>query len=316
MLTGAKVALGRLSVGGLLTVGALSLWALPAAADGEGECLRGTCEIIVTDPGAPSEPEAGDDTTPVGDTGGRGSDDGEDSGNSGEGSDDGDAEEGGPSVCQWSLQEPQDAPPAGKTAADGAWYECARELDLLRPDDGGGGGTVTTVEWLDAPPEELETMTPQQAAQVLMASFTLKGIDPGMVPRYDQGNEGTVGMPVWMWVNNTSDSAAWGPFAKSDTIGGLSMSATARADSVTWHMGDGNTVVCHGPGTEYQTSYGNTASPDCGYKYLSKGNYEVTAVTNWTVEWTGGGTSGTIPTTTSTTINVPIGQLQAVNIQP
>lgn len=219
--------------------------------------------------------------------------------------------------CYWSLQDPQEEPPAGKNPEDGAWYDCSRPIpDRTAPGRAGSNFTVTS-EWRETAPTDVVEMTPGQAAQILVASFQLQGIDPGMVPRYDQGQEGTVGMPVWMWVRNTSDTLAWGPYTRSEQIGGLAMSATARVASVTWHMGDGKTVVCTGPGTPYQEAYGKQPSPDCGYKYTSRGTYQVTAVTNWEVSWTGpGGASGMIPTTTQTTVDVPVGSLQAVNVAP
>jgi hypothetical protein len=101
----------------------------------------------------------------------------------------------------------------------------------------------------------------------------------------------------------------------------VSVTARAQPGVVSWSMGDGRTVDCHGAGTPY-ASDGDPArgSPDCGYTYRrsSAGQpgqaFTVTATVHWTVSWSGAGRSGTFPgLTTTATIALPVAESQAVN---
>ena len=103
---------------------------------------------------------------------------------------------------------------------------------------------------------------------------------------------------------------------------GLSVTATATAESIAWDMGDGHTVTCKTPGTPYAASDGLAPSPDCGYTYtqpsghMPGGTYTITATTTWKVTWTSSdGESGALPplTTPPSTVAVKVGELQAVN---
>jgi hypothetical protein len=114
-----------------------------------------------------------------------------------------------------------------------------------------------------------------------------------------------VGVPVWLWVENPQP-LTWGPYTETATLGGQTITATARVTSVRWDMGDGGSQVCGGTGTAYTTGYGVTDSPTCGYRYRttseSQGGdrYTVTPTSQWVVEWTSvAGPSGTINLTTS-----------------
>ncbi|MDZ5146337.1 hypothetical protein [Microbacterium testaceum] len=129
-----------------------------------------------------------------------------------------------------------------------------------------------------------------------------------------------VGIPVWLWVDQPSEST-WGPITKTATYGGVTVTATASVQSLTWSSGDGQNVTC-GVGTAFDEAYwadkAAQDSPTCGFRYqhTSKdGAFALSATTNWTVAWSAGGQTGNIqmPTVTSST-TVRVGELQSVNV--
>jgi len=131
-----------------------------------------------------------------------------------------------------------------------------------------------------------------------------------------------VGIPVWLWVAQPSPTT-WGPYSKTATLGGVTVTATASVTDVTWSTGDGQTVNC-GLGTAFnEAAMANqlaTDSPTCGFRFQhtstsqAGGAFTVTATTHWSVEWTGGGQNGQIaePNAQSSTA-VHVGELQSVN---
>lgn len=130
-------------------------------------------------------------------------------------------------------------------------------------------------------------------------SMNLAAIDIGIVPEPRPGYVGIVGMPVWMWAANPSPNTV-GPITASASAGGITVTATARVDTITWSMGDGSTVVCQGAGTPYDESYGDAQSPDCGHVYTVTsagepgGKFTVAATSDWVIDWAGAGQTGTI----------------------
>ena len=77
-------------------------------------------------------------------------------------------------------------------------------------------------------------------------------------------------------------------------------------------MGDGQVVVCQGPGTPYLDSYGRRSSPTCGHTYTRQGRYTVRATSHWVISWAGIGQSGTIPLDLTNTVNLTIGEVQVL----
>lgn len=151
----------------------------------------------------------------------------------------------------------------------------------------------------------------EPAAQVALREFAklpIKGPKIGVAP--DPAGSGLVGLPVWLWTDVLPET--WGPFTATAAVPGLTVTATATATRITWNMGDGRQVVCDNPGTPYRASYGNSASPDCGYRYARAGDYTVTGTTSWVVNWTGGGQTGVIQQTRQTTTDIRIDELQVV----
>jgi hypothetical protein len=180
----------------------------------------------------------------------------------------------------------------------------------------GGGGTGGGWEWRATPPEGYGGggVTPAEAAQQALRLLPIGGPDIGMAP--EPGKAGLVGLPVWMW---TSVSArTWGPASATAAVPGLSVTARARATKVVWDMGDGHSVTCPSPGTPYTRSQGSGMSPTCGYRYVRSSAdqpgaaYTVVATTTWAVTWSGGGESGALTVTRSSSVRVRIGELQVL----
>ena len=103
----------------------------------------------------------------------------------------------------------------------------------------------------------------------------------------------------------------------SDSVAGLSVSLEASVTSLTFRMGDGNTVNCQGDGDQWTEAVEpGTKAPSCGHTYaepsLPDGNYKVSAVTNWAVTWTANGQSGVINVPAVQTTELPVGELQVL----
>jgi hypothetical protein len=118
------------------------------------------------------------------------------------------------------------------------------------------------------------------------------------------GADQLVGLPTWLWL----EEGDWHPITATAAVPGESITATATPNSVTWNLGDGNTIVCQGPGTPYTAvDPPDEASPTCGHTYVNSsagqpGNaFTVTATVSWNVSWAGAGQVGTVPALNSTT---------------
>ena len=147
---------------------------------------------------------------------------------------------------------------------------------------------------------------PVDVARSLLASISLSPIRIGMVPFEGRDYMGTVGTPVWMWVD-APDASTWGPKSASDQ----GVSITARVSKVVWDMGNGDQVTCD-KGTEWRPKNGIDESPTCGYVYEKQGRYTITATTVWTATWTGLGQSGSIPFTLDSSRGLTVGEYQVI----
>ncbi|MFE5327251.1 ATP/GTP-binding protein [Embleya sp. NPDC056575] len=162
---------------------------------------------------------------------------------------------------------------------------------------GGNAGTAPT------PPTPAE-LGARASAQILLDAPTVH-LTPG------PGKTGLVGLPTWLWVDATPTS--WGPTSATAAVPGLSVTATATVDHIVWDMGDGTRVTCTTPGTPYTAAEGAHPSPNCGHTYTHPGVRTVTATTYWTITWSGGGQTGTLATTRTTTIpGIRTGEMQAL----
>ncbi len=183
--------------------------------------------------------------------------------------------------------------------SSGAWYvyRCSGDAGLrdglyrppvFLPDGPGGPGA-------SAP-------SPEALARQAYAQLRLPTPQIAASPRGPQ----LVRLPSWLWIEN-----GWHRVSATASVPGVSVTATATPDSVTWSMGDGGVRRCDGPGTPYTSDRDpRSASPDCGYTYRSASGgdgYPVTATIRWRVAWSGAGQSGSfagLSTSASTTFVV------------
>ena len=169
------------------------------------------------------------------------------------------------------------------------------------------------MRWLPGPPE-LAPPDPEELALRLLATIEFEAPEIGMFPRGDSAERmGYVGWNAWMWAVVTSDGQ-WGPITDSISERGVTVTLTATVTGVEWDMGTGDVVSCGRgtPWTEAATGGRNVASPDCGYMYTEDGRYTVAATSQWAVDWSGGGQSGSLPFSLTREAQVLIGEMQSV----
>jgi len=163
--------------------------------------------------------------------------------------------------------------------------------------------------------------SPSALAQQALNSLTL----PTPVISLNPSSFSVVNLSSWLWI----DPSSWHTFRATATAGGVTATATAVPESVSWSMGDGHTVVCNGPGTPYQAGVPpNAQSTDCSYTYrtssagqpsadgdLNNGAFSVVSTISWGVSWsaTGAAGGGALPSLhTSATELVRVEQVESV----
>ena len=210
--------------------------------------------------------------------------------------------------CYVNPLEPQPPPtdPLWAGHSSGAIYECYDPLVARNY------GTALYYRWSATPPAgPAAPPDPRVLAQTAIAQMRLRAISIGIVPEPVAGRVGIIGMPTWMWVQDPGPSTL-GPITRTASAGGFAVTASAKADRVVWHMGDGATVTCRGAGTPYADSFGRQPSPDCGHTYTRQGTYTVRATSYWTVQWSGMGLTGTIPLNFTDTTTITMGEAQVL----
>lgn len=231
------------------------------------------------------------------------------------------AQEGGSASCTYKGE---DIPCSANGGSWNSKHQCYASL----PDDATPYNNSDEYLWVCISPEggasafvaPLNEATvipppdPRELAQQAISQMGLRHIGVGMAPPPGAGNVGVIGLPTWMWVADPGPQTT-GPQTQSASLRGFTVTATATLADITWSMGDGTTVVCHGAGTPYDPSYGARPSPDCGHTYTKSGDYTVTATSHWTVAWEGIGENGVIPLTFTTSTTVTEAELQAIGQQ-
>jgi hypothetical protein len=160
---------------------------------------------------------------------------------------------------------------------------------------------------------------PVQLATRAVRRLPLSGPEVATSPPPDRDQ--LVNLPTWLWVRD-----GWAPRSATASVPGVSVTVTATPESVTWDMGNGERVVCNGPGTPYNPSVRDEAqSTDCSYTYhwssagQPSGRYQGTATMTWRVTWrangaAGGGDLG--PVSRSTPFSLRVAEGQAVMTAP
>lgn len=210
-----------------------------------------------------------------------------------------------PSSSTPKVRFAQQQPPPGPS---GAWYmyQCSGE--------GWRDALYRPPIWI--PDGQQPALSPEQLAQQAYSQLRLPSPQIHASPAETQ----LVNLPTWLWM----DPAQWRPQPATASVPGVSVTATAVPNSVTWSMGDGSTVTCPGAGTPFPSGADpRSASPDCGHTYhqTSQGkpgnSYPVAAEVSWTVTWSGAGTGGTFPNlTTTSSATFAVAESQALNNAP
>ncbi len=261
------------TIGRLLAAAILAFTLAPTsvARAGDPNCDDRTdeCDIVIVDPGHPSDPNPDPNPAPK--------------------------ERVVPNCAD--LGSGGAVAPVGATLAD------------LGLDDAAHAGWIH-VTCMSGGDEMWMWMDPGQAAEsiarTLLARLQLKPITIGWTP-LRAGAMGIVGVPTWLWVQNPG-RVTWGPATIS--AGGVSL--TARVESVTYGMGNGDEVRCTSKGTPWAKGMGAGPSPTCGYTYLKQGDYTVRATAHWVARWSGYGRSGVIPLSLSQERMLEVGEIQVI----
>lgn len=152
-------------------------------------------------------------------------------------------------------------------------------------------------------------------ARTLIVQLQLPDPTPrfGPDPAVNEWKMAAVGYPLWLWTD--------GPTTVSNQVQAFGVTFTLRATwlSTTFDMGDGHQVNCTSTRVYPKRITPGTKSPVCGYTYLTsslpKGNYEVTATTNWQISWRALGQSGSLPGSHSGSWALPVGELNALVVR-
>ena len=132
---------------------------------------------------------------------------------------------------------------------------------------------------------------PVTLAEEAIDSTNLRAIDIGITPPPGPDSRTLVGIPTWMWVDDPA--RAPGDRSLCRLRGSGDGDRDGKVKRVVWDMGDGTTVNCT-KGTPYEVAFEAEPSPNCGHVYEAPGTYQVTATSDWDVDWAGAGQSGTI----------------------
>ena len=219
---------------------------------------------------------------------------------------------GGSSPCTWTPVEPD---LVGEETlliftrvpnAHYAWF-----IKRCTNPDGSVSTQFIPVEITDPdPPADPEQLRTRAVEELHLPSPAIAMSPPGAQ---------TVHVASWLWI----DDAIWQPHSRSASAGGVTATVTASPIRTLWDMGNGEVVVCDGPGEPYDPAASDPArTSSCSYTYVNSSAglpgdaYLVTVTIEWELSWTvagapGGGALPGLTTTTST--SVPVGEVQALN---
>ncbi|MPZ28967.1 MAG: hypothetical protein GEV12_21860 [Micromonosporaceae bacterium] len=137
------------------------------------------------------------------------------------------------------------------------------------------------------------------------------------VVRFNPAGDQIVQVPSWLWLEG-----GWAEQSASASAGPVTSTVTAVPQRVRWSMGNGDRVVCEGPGRPYEPRFAETPeATDCKYTYRNSsaarpgGAHQVRASVEWSLTWAatgapGGGDLGVVEMTTE--VPVRVSELQAL----
>lgn len=175
-------------------------------------------------------------------------------------------------------------PPEGETVDSGYWV-------YSYCPDGARWTWVPNGEGAPALPSPEELL--QQARDSIVVTTPEVTVNPYWTMS-DGRSTTLVNLPTWFWV----DGAGWEPQEKRVEVGPVWVVLEVKPSTLAIDPGDGaGGFTCAGPGTPYDSSYGNGPSPDgCSYAYPSSsggGSFTVTVTAGWKAVWYG--SDGTNP---------------------
>ncbi len=179
--------------------------------------------------------------------------------------------------------------------------------------DAAGNEVVNRLVRYD-PANSAAAVDPQLLAQEAAARLTVSPPQVELSPK--AGLNQIVQLRTWMWVTN------WEPDAASASVPGVTATVTATPTKVTWNMGNGDQVVCNGPGTPFDFSRPEESqATDCSYTYRHSSTgqpgavYQVSATMSYDVSWSAEGApgGGALPAVSATqTFPVRVIEIHAV----
>jgi hypothetical protein len=154
---------------------------------------------------------------------------------------------------------------------------------------------------------------PQQVAVDALASVTIP--PPTLQTSPSANGRLYVQVPTWLWL----EPSWWRPYEATANAGRVSSTVRATPIATTWTMGDGHTVTCFGPGTEWRPGLPESTST-CTHIYRTSsdgspgGSFVVDATVTFEVSWTSNlSPGGTLPVITRTQrLEVQVGEIQAI----
>lgn len=192
------------------------------------------------------------------------------------------------------------------------WKTCGGQTQM-KYSGSGSGGIFIPPRTRGGPPAD-----PGHLADEALERTPLPEPAIAMAPRPEIPQ--LVNLPTFLWI----PAEQWKPFTASASAGPVTSTVTATPKRVIWDMGQGDKVVCAGPGLPYDPALSDEANPStCRFTYRrsSAGQpnraFTVTATVEWETTWTvtgaaGGGGLGTVSRSSSTTVTVA--ELQALNV--
>ncbi|MGI5952431.1 MAG: hypothetical protein ACOX61_11395 [Brooklawnia sp.] len=87
---------------------------------------------------------------------------------------------------------------------------------------------------------------------------------------------------------------------------------TAHRTGIDFDFGDGQTRFCAVANPRPAGNHPLVPSSTCGHAYMEKGDYVITATAQWEVTWAALGQTGTIPLSTTQTMELPIREFASV----
>jgi hypothetical protein len=154
---------------------------------------------------------------------------------------------------------------------------------------------------------------PQQLAINALASVSIQ--PPAIRTSPSASGRLFVQVPTWLWLERDW----WQPYEATARAGRVWSTVRATPVATTWSLGDGRTVSCRGPGTEWRPGLPDDAS-NCTYTYRNSsagspgGTFNLEATVTFEVSWsTNAGGGGTLPAITRTSsLGVQVGEIQAI----